>query len=170
MKGYCTAADVRLALAPLSDYNDVATAAKLTDPQIEDAISEAEGIVDSYTSARYTIPLVGTIPSPITAPAPVRGLTRSVAAYLAALTFRKNKDLTEDDPIRLRYGVALGVLTSIRDRKANLDEEVFLPVDDESQGVTVVNLYEGTLFTMADVGLVPDPSSYSRVAIPLRGW
>jgi len=176
MKGYCTRRDVRLALTPSADETDASTASSLPDWQIDDAIEEAEGIVDSYVSMRYTIPvseIEETNPEDpgetwiwMVAPVPIRGLTRDVAAYLSALTYRRSKDMEEDDPIRLRYAVALSLLTAIRDRTASLPPE-FPPVDADDQGVYVANLYEGKLFDMHDVGLVPagyDPQVY----IPLR--
>lgn len=179
MKGYCTAQDVRNALAPLDQQDEVATAARLSDPQLNDAIAEAEGIVDTYISMRYTVSLVPTeiIPDPDfpdttttvdVASAPIRGATRDIAAVLAALTSNKGKDMTEDDPIRFRYGIAMGVLTAIRSGKANLDPDFFPPVDQDSD-VEVVNLYEPAMFGPSDVGLWP--AGYApQILSPLRRW
>lgn len=164
MKGYCIPHDVRLALAPLSEFSEKSTAASLTDEQINDAIDEAEDIVDSYVLGRYTIPIIdfeqddpdnpGFVLVYNVAPDPVRGLTRNIAAYLATLTFRKNKDLPEDDPIRLRYRMTMEILGSIRGSVSILPD-VFEPVTSGSDAVYVENLYQGTLFGMEDVGLSP---------------
>lgn len=169
---YCTVRDVRLALTPNGSVDDEnQTGASLPDYQIEDAISEAEGIVKMYLASRYTIPTgeveeinpedPGETWVNVVAPPPVRGWTRNIAAFLAALTFRKNKDLPEDDPIRLRYKLAMSMLMEVRDRRLDLD----LPatITDDDQGVTVVNLYEGTLFGLEDVGLEYDGRTAQRL-------
>jgi len=179
MKGYCTAADVRNALAPLDQQDDAGTAARLADQQINDGIEEAEGVVDNYISTRYSVTIVQVsvvldpnFPNTLTtinvASAPIRFITRDIAAYLLALTSSKGRNMTEDDPVRLRYGVALGLLVNIRDGRADLDETVFPPVSEASD-VEVVNLYEPAMFSPADVGLWP--GGYSpQVNIPYRSW
>lgn len=84
---------------------------------------------------------------------PVRYWSRNIAAYLATLTWRKGTDLTADDPVRLRYDSTMQLLTAIRDGKATVD----LPdADDTAPGeITVINSYEGKLFTAEDFGLRP---------------
>jgi phage gp36-like protein len=167
MGEYCTIRDVRLALTPSADAEAKDTAASLPDWQIEDAISEAEGWVNTYILARYTIPSVEVSENPpedvpdagilvsFVAPSPVRGWTRDIAAYLATLTFRKHKDLGKDDPVRLRYAMVVALLEAIRDGKSDLPSATFPPadVDSTSQGVHVENLYEGKLFSPDDFGL-----------------
>lgn len=178
MGNYCSVRDVRLALTPRADStNTVETAAGLPDWQIEDAIAEAEGVVDSFIATRYTITTVEveeTDPeNPLTtwvwvvAPSPLRGWTRDIAAFLAALTFRKNKDLGEDDPIRLRYNHVMMMLKDVRDRKMDLT----LPAADggDDQGVHVENLYDGKMFEFEDVGLGYEGRSAQYYA-PLRRW
>lgn len=167
MGTYCTVRDVRLALTPSADSADTQTASSLPDWQIEDAIEEAEGWVNTYVLARYTIPSVEvTIDPPEdnpdegpqtfdVAPSPVRGWTRDIAAYLATLTFRRHKDLSKDDPVRLRYMMVMQMLEAIRDGKSGLPPAVFPPADEDAntQGVHVENLYEGKLFGPDDFGL-----------------
>lgn len=173
MYSYCTVRDVRMALTPSADSTDDGeTAASLPDYQIEDAIEEAEGTLNAYILSRYTITTtnieVENPEDPLetwifeVAPSPIRGWTRDIAAYLAALTFRRNKDLEEDDPIRLRFDMVIGLLKDIRDGKVHLN----LPIVEESvtdQGVHVENLYEGHLFDMADVGLAYEGQSVQRL-------
>jgi phage gp36-like protein len=179
MKGYCIAQDVRNALAPLAQQDDNATAAQLSDPELNDAIAEAEGIVDTYISRQYTV-VIGDVqvalnpdfPDSLTTiqvgSAPIRGITRDVAAYLSALTHAKGKDMGEDDPIRLRFGVAMGMLKDIRDGKVLLPADAFPPTD-QSGDVTVLNQYEPAMFRPSDVGLYP--GGYNpQVYVPLRGW
>ena len=164
MATYCSVRDVRLALTPSADAASAETASSLPDWQIEDAILEAEGVINTYVLARYTIPTgevtesnQGTPPilsQVVVAPQPVRGWTRDVAAFLATLTFRKHKDLPEDDPVRLRYAMVLKMLEDIRDFKSTLPGGAFPPSDvDDDQGVHVENLYTGKLFGPEDFGL-----------------
>lgn len=159
MKGYCNAADVRFALAPTGDREG--TAATLPDAQLEDAIAEAEGDIDLHLGTRYSwdIGAEG-------APEPVRGWTRTIAAYLATLSYRKNKDLSEDDPIRLRYDRVFKFLEAVRDGK--IDLALTIVGVNAAQGVHVENLYEGQLFGFDSVGLAYGPEYTPQVYIPLR--
>ncbi len=160
MGEYCTVRDVRVALTPNGVGDNSGTAAELEDWQIENAITEAEGVVSSYIASRYTIyseeveELNPEDPEEVwlsvVAPEPVRSWTRNIAAYLAALTYRRNKDLTEDDPIRLRYTHTMENLVAVRDGRMDLD----LPgTEVDTSGVHVENLYTGDLFGLEDVGL-----------------
>ena len=167
MPTYCTVQDVKLALAPVSEWadDDDSTAVSLPQDQIEDAINEAEAIVKSHLLVRYvitpaqTVQIVLPVGDPpveedvMAAPQPVRYWTRDIAAFLATLTHRKGKDLGEDDPIRLRYNMVMGFLMAVRDHKMNLDLPVVGSDAGADGGVTVVNLYEGKLFDLEDVGL-----------------
>lgn len=183
MTDYCTVRDVRNALTPDASEETAypETAASLPDWQIEDAIHEAMTIVDMHVLPRYKIgeveveytdvsgdPPVTTTTTVMVAQSPIRWWTRSVAAYYATLTFRKNKDLTEDDPIRLRYGAVMSNLVMIRDGASDLPG--FDPSDAASTGeVAVVNTYEGKLWGPEDFNLTPggyDP----QVFYPRRSW
>lgn len=176
MGSYCTVRDVRTALTPNAvetAEERPETAAGLPDWQIEDAILEAEGVVNSYIATRYTITPIDVTneanpdadpPAPFdpfkTAPSPLRGWTRDIAAYLATLTHRQNKDIGDDDPVRLRFNLVMGFLKDVRDRSMNLP----LPVADatDDQGVYVENLYEGRMFGLDDVGLGYEGRSSQR--------
>lgn len=166
MSEFCSIRDVRIALTPGGSSEGQETAASLEDWQIEDAINEAEGVVRLHVLSRYTIPVSeivedlpetpeeGDVETVTVAPYPVRGWTRNIAAYLATLTFRKNKDLTEDDPVRLRYASTLADLVSVLEGRFDLNEEDFPLPDDVGGGtVHVVNQYEGKLFGPEDFGL-----------------
>jgi hypothetical protein len=164
MYTYCTIRDVRAALTPEASPADKETASGFADWQIEDGIEEAEGIVNAHVLARYNIPTgeveVVNPEDPmetwvwIVAPSPVRGWTRDIAAWLVTLTHRKSKDISEDDPVRLRYQMVLEMLVAIRDYKGSLPGSVFPPTDEDSQNsVHVENMYEGKLFSPEDFGL-----------------
>lgn len=178
MSTYCTVRDVRAALTPGADASPEQkdTAAGLADWQIEDAILEAEGTLLAYIATRYVITTdeveeedpdnPGDFWVSTVAPSPIRGWTRNIAAFLAALTFRKNKDLGEDDPIRLRYRHTMTMLEAVRDRKMDLP---LGGASADDQGVHVENLYEGHLFDMVDVGLAQEGYS-PQVYIPAKRW
>jgi hypothetical protein len=75
-----------------------------------------------------------------------------------------------DDPIRLRYGVAIGLLTSIRDGVYDLPSDLFPPVAaDANTGIEVVNQYEPAMFHPSDVGLW-SAGSGAQVYIPAQRW
>lgn len=169
MATYCTPADVRAALTPDGVEDQAQTAASLEDWQLLDAIDEAEGAINGYFKGYQIIVEIHEDPDPddpnntigfTAAPDPVRRWTRNIAAYLAALTFRKNKDLPEDDPIRLRYNMTMGFLSDVR-------SGVIVPplpvVDGGGHQVQIFNLYEGTLFGPEDFNLGPDPSSVQQI-------
>jgi phage gp36-like protein len=141
---------VRNALAPGAS-EDMDTAASFADAQIEDAIKEADGVVDTYIYALFGIPQD---PNDATvAVYPVRAWSRDIAAYLATLTFRKSKDMEVDDPVRLRYNYVIALLEKIAsgELRPNLPQPPALPDGYGSQGAFVYNLYPFKLFTPADV-------------------
>jgi phage gp36-like protein len=173
---YCTAEDVRAALAPGGTQASGETAADLSDWQISDAIVESQDIVNAYTSA-YDITMImvtevsdgdpnaGEVPFEV-APDPIRRWTRSIAAYYAALTYRKNKDLPEGDPVRLRYEAVMAMLERVRNGSVIID----LPKKDTSaHDVEIFNPYDGTLFGPEDFCLGPD-EKHVQVLRPLNGW
>ena len=150
---YSTVTDVRNALAPGGQWTG--TAATLEDPEIEDAIRQADSRIHSYLRLRYEIPVEmveqGDPPQPHeVAPAPVRYWSRDIAAYLATLTFKRNKDVSPDDPVRLRHNAAMSELTDAR--KGVITLPFPPPVPDDSS-VTVVNQYVGRLFGPEDFDL-----------------
>ena len=175
MATYCTPSDVRAALTPGGVDDAQQTAASLPDWQILDAIDEAEGVVNGYFNGYDIIVEIHEEVDPddpnntvgfTAAPDPVRRWTRNIAAYLAALTFRKNKDLPKDDPIRLRYEATMGWLADVRSGKIIPPLPV---VVGGGHKVEIFNLYEGTLFGPEDFHLGPDPS-HVQVMVPLNGW
>lgn len=145
---YSSPADVRFALAPGGAEDSPDTAAGFSDLQLIDAIKEADGVIDTYLNALYKIPMDPDLPE--VAVYPVRAWSRDIAGYLATLTYRKSKDMAEDDPVRLRFLYIMDILNKILEGllKPNLP-----PQDDgtESQGAFVYNLYGQKLFTWADV-------------------
>jgi phage gp36-like protein len=162
---YCTPDDVRLALAPGEwdgsgpSAQPTNTAADLSDEQLADAITEADTTIDSYLSRYYATP-VATDPDLQLTPEPVRSWSRDIAAYLGTLTWRKSKDISENDPVRLRVAQVFGMLTGVAQDKVSLA----LPPSPESPGQAgadqAINPYDGQLF---------DPSMFSLYG-PNPGW
>ena len=165
---YCTVADVRNALTPGGEASRPGgTAASLEDAQIEDAIREADGVIDLHISLRYSVPALiiveereeGGVTVEVTytvGQQPARYWSRNIAAYLATLTFSRNRNIPEDEPVRLRYNQTMSQLIAVRDGRANLN---FPPPGGEdaavTDGVAVFNQYEGHLFTADDFYIGP---------------
>lgn len=157
---YSTVFDVRNALTPGADSADSTTAAMLQDDQIEDAILEADAMIDTYLATGYAVPTVDitrTVESVektfTVGKGPFRWWSRDIAAYLATLTYRRNKDIAEEDPIRLRFAMVLTMLEGIK------SGETTIPVDDDGnlgqtgQDVFAYPYYEGNLFDTESFGL-----------------
>lgn len=148
---YSSALDVRNALTPEGASTDGSTAATLSDTQITDSIAEADGLIDAYVGSRYAIVLDTTL-TPNVAKGVIRWWSRTIAAYLATLTYKRNQDVPADEPIRLRYDMVMELLEKVRNGTLDLN---LVPVDNDSTDVFVENLYEGDLFTPAMFGLDP---------------
>lgn len=134
---YATASEVRGVLAP--GGADPSTATTLDDAGLNQAIAEATAEVDARLRGA---------PFPDPAPDVVRTVTRDIAAYLATLVHRRGVPLNIDDPIRLRFQWARDLLAALAAGKAELPS-----APGEGPVASVVNLYEGTLFTPTDLGL-----------------
>lgn len=153
--------DVRTALTPGAVSGDNSTASKLEDEQIADAIAEADSRIVSYLPDGYTIPTQqvqqgeGDDPPPPTTLAHnlIRFWSRDIAAYLATLTFKRNKDVSENDPVRLRYNAAMADLVRVTKGELTLPEDED-PSDDGLGDVVVYNQYEGRMFGLEDFDLV----------------
>lgn len=146
---YSSLVDVRNALTPGGSESDTTTAASLGDPQLTDAINEADAIIDTHLSLIYEIPQSDE--DPLVAVAPIRWWSRDIAAYLATLTFKRSKDIPADEPIRLRFNLVMAMLVALRDGKASID----LPAAGGESEIYVANLYNGHLFGPEDFGLAP---------------
>lgn len=164
---YSTVTDVRSALFPgagAEPTEDKTTAASLPNEQIVDAINEADSTVNTYLSVPGDRKVTMENDA---ATQPVRYWSRNIAAYLATLTFRRGKDLGQDDPVRLRYTATIGLLTAIRDGKTGNPLEPADPAPG-SGGIEVFNQYDGNLFSPDDFfGPVTRHSNYPG---PTKIW
>jgi hypothetical protein len=105
---YCTAADIRLAVAGTDD--GTGTCAMLTDQQLLGAIAQASSKVSAYVGTDYEPD--ATTPS-VTVPDLVKGITVQLATFFATLIYRKGKDLSAFDPAYLAYVDANKTLADI---------------------------------------------------------
>lgn len=148
---YTTVEALRFTLAQGGDTSDPGTAASMGDEDLEDAIADAQAEVDARVGgAEFP---AGEVPSL------VANVTRDVAAYLATLTFRKGDPLDPNDPVRLRYQRAQGILADIGRGKIELSGE-----PDPEGDAFVQNPYEGDLWSLAGEGIGPDPRRMGRAS------
>lgn len=155
---YSSTKDVRTALTPGAVEGDKATASGLDDWQIVDAIEEADSVIDGYLPGGYVVTLTVLTQDDDTvevAIAPFRYWSRNIAAWLAMLTFKQNKDVPEDDPVRLRYTATMVALQRLFDGDLQLPpSDPDYPVEpDADASLVVFNQYEGTMFGMEDFDL-----------------
>lgn len=163
---YSTVIEVRNALspgafddgdAPYSNGNLTRTAADLSNEQLDDAIAEADSLIDSYIGGRYATPvLLDFSGAPYLAvPHPLDYWSRNLAAYNATLTYRKSQDFTDNDPVARRYTLTMAALTSVRDGKSTLN----IPINATDSGQVgagpVYNNYPYELFPTRDFDLAP---------------
>lgn len=112
---YATVGQVKDVLA--RDLTHVAaTAASLSDPQIQEQLDDATSQVDSALG--YTYPTPFGLPYP----AQVVAITRDIAAYLADLVYRGTMDYaTGNSPMLLRYQRASQLLKDLASGAAKLN-------------------------------------------------
>jgi hypothetical protein len=154
---YSTPAMVRKAILPSSDGsvpNPLShTAADLSDPELSDAIAEADSMIDGAIGGIYAVPVqpdgTGNIPHPIDY------WSRNLAAYIATLGFRGSQDFTDTDPIARRYTMTKDAMNMVATGKASL------PIPRQSGGSSQVgvdpayNPYAGDLWTPDDFAIGP---------------
>ena len=154
---YSTVAAVRLALYP-ADYDAANppttasnTAADLSNAQIQDAIAEADSKIDSYIGGRYQVPVAANTDGSL--PHPIDFWSRSIAAYLATIVFRRSADFTDNDPVARRYNATLADLVSVRDGKSTLMIPDTASLANAEGAGAPVNPYVGSLFAPEDFSL-----------------
>lgn len=91
------------------DASQVKGNAGSIDPDaVDKAIVDAQNEIDSKLAARYIVPF-----SPV--PSLINSITQDIAAYLADLVFRENRDYSTDlSPIYLRYQRAIALLGGLQ--------------------------------------------------------
>jgi phage gp36-like protein len=145
---YSTPTSVRTALTAGGVITDTTSAASLSDPDIQDKITEADALIDGYLTARYAIPITVTVP-PL-----LMMLSRDIAALYATLTYLGSIPLQPTHPVQLKATQALAMLEKIR------TGDIMLPLpgagsEQRSDNPWVENRYDGTMFSLGDFDLAP---------------
>ncbi len=136
--GYSEVADVRNALSEDGADTGTGTAADMSAESIQDAIAEADAVIDGHVGGTY---------DPGTQPQIVHFWSRDMAAYLATLTNRKSQDIAADDPVRLRMALAMQGLNAVDTGKITLPLPPVQTVEGEAH---VENQYTGKAFQVSD--------------------
>lgn len=142
------------------------TGADLSDAQLEDAIAEADAVIDSYIAKYYAVPVALVIPATDdvqgdgapdgSVPHPIDYWSRNIAAYNATLVVRKSLDFTDDDPVARRYNATMSALVGVSKGQATLQiPENTTPNAATGAGAPVNPYYAGDLFDAADWNLQP---------------
>lgn len=162
--GYSSPDQVRSALSPTYEEGTITnTAADMDDPHIEEAINSADERINSYIGERYITP-VAPLPDPPLYPDGLVFLSRDIACYFATLTWRKSKDLTNDDPVARRYVDAMALLTLIARGQASLPVPPNTGPTGNAGAGTPENPYTGDLFSDRDFDLLPARAGWDRWA------
>lgn len=154
---YCTVDDVRAVLSA-QGVSDTASAASLSDDDLQAAIDDTSSEVDARLAVRYDVPFDDdreTEAKPV--PRLVRNITRDIAAYKATLTYRRGAPLETTDPAQLRYNAATKLLSLVVNGQATLGLENSPSEDQPSiarEGATY-NRNIGPMFGPEELGIGP---------------
>jgi len=96
-------------LSPWTPEEQAAAGVALT--RIDDAVREADGVIDGFLARRYTLPLASPVPPVVT------GWSRAIGRYLL---HKDRKSLDKDDPIVRDYREAVRLLQLAADGKFSL--------------------------------------------------
>lgn len=134
------------------------TPADLQNTQIQDAITEADSIVDAYITKYYLTPVAEVLASDgvtLVVPHPIDYFSRNIAAYNATLMYRMGLDFADTDPVARRYLATINALVAVSKGQVNL------PIPDNNTGSAgtgagqVLNKYVGDLWCPDDFSLRP---------------
>lgn len=115
---YCSLPDLQLAIPPqtlIQLSNDDESAASMNQTVVEEAVRQAEELVDAHLRGRYTLPLV--LPN-----APVPSVIKDMTVNLARhwLYARRPEGSDLPDAVKRTYKSALQLLEAIRDGKLSI--------------------------------------------------
>lgn len=160
---YCTVDDVRQVMSS-GDGDPAGAASGVADTAVDDAINRAQGTIHTYLSARYSIPI-----DPAHDPdGTLRDWCSVIAAWYTVLSWYGGRDISADDPLRLRYNGVIKLLDMVR--SGELSPNWPVETDNTVNDVTVVNRYEGAFFMPEDFDLgVVEPGGYDPYGV-LRRW
>lgn len=158
---YSTVEQVRRALAPQIAPNfdtipaqATGTAADLSNDQLQDAITEADSMIDGMIGRFYAVPVVAVGGA---APHPIDYWSRNLAAYNATLVYRGSLDFADTDPVARRYTATMQALQAVQSGTMQLQ----LPQNYGDNGATgvasggAINPYIGDLWDPRDFDVRP---------------
>lgn len=160
---YAMPDDVRKVLSPNGEPDDLQTAAGYSDAILSDMIKRAEAKVHTYLAKRYTIPVDAVT---FDQDGILCDWTAVIAAYFATLAFSQGQDVGQDDPVRLRYNDTMKTLDRIQ--SGNLSPAWPIESTNTTNDLTVVNRYNGEMFTPDDFDLGDSRRPYGWGVLP--GW
>jgi phage gp36-like protein len=148
--------EVRRLLDPLETR--AGSANELDDDQLTASIDRATQEIDARLSSRYSTPFADPVPPLVAA------ICLDLAAYDATLTYYGSVDLTDRDPVVLRYQRSIRMLTDLAKGGANLELAPDAGTSAQFDPL-VINHWAGPMFTPCDVqardtGLVSDRYYY----------
>lgn len=146
---YATAGQVRAVLVP-DPAAPAGSPGELDDGALAERVAAASAQVDAALSARYLVPFTDPCPRLIA------DITAAIAAWLAALTYRRSVDIEERDPLQLRYVWATDLLKAIAAGAADLPVDPNAPAT-APHGAAVRNTVPA-LFGLDDFGLSYGPT------------
>lgn len=129
----------------------VGTAATLNPTQLTLALTSASNRISVYAGAVYDSSTPDAVPPQI-----FHDLCLDLAAFLAATTYMKSKEIGPNHPIYLRYKDAQQMLNDVRDGKLRLD--VGTPGGGDQSTALIVNRVPN-IFSGADSNTRLDPVS-----------
>lgn len=137
-------------------------ASSISDEAMDESIQDASSEIDAKLATRYVTPF-----DPV--PELVERICVAIAAYLADLTFRENRDLeTEFNPNYLRYQRAQEMLTGLMTGNLVIPPEGVEP--DPGMGTRVAASFtRGSLITSCDFDLEMQRPCVPDYTTP-EGW
>lgn len=137
MAQYCTSDDVRDVLTRDAAAEGQNNGSTLDEENIAAAIFDAQSEIDAKLATRYTVPF-----SPV--PDLIKRITVAIAAYLADLNFRENRDMqSEMNPVLARYQRAIALLGNLSTGEAIIPQDGSDPDNppDIGSGMRVAAVY-----------------------------
>ena len=144
---YATVAQLRQVLGGTD--SGTGTAAQLTDAQLTLALQAGTNRVSAYVGSTFDSSTPQAVPVPI-----LQDLTLDLAAFWATATYLKQKDITQQHPVYIKYKDAMQLLNDIRDGKVRFDPVVPGGIGEEA-GLIVNRI--PSIFSDDDSNVALDP-------------
>lgn len=143
----------------LDPKNTGGTAADLEDEHLTEAIQRASNEIDTRLAARYSVPF-----DPV--PDVLGTIAVNLAAYDATLAYYRGVDLSDQDPVVLRYRGSMALLKDLQSAAASLvpdgDGDGEPDTERPQAAGKGINPYEGRMFGLDNFGLDYSPPGRRR--------